>query len=507
MEKQSQQQVKKSEDASAPVVTEEEAREYVDTFYNDKAPRGAKCKGRKSDRLSGGRTPSFCTFACVAVVAAVAAYHYFYGIDTAPVQQYVALVQKFAESLTSIQQFACALVALAAGYLFCCRNKKADVFLLEFITFKNRNMWVKKEDFMRVTTGVPWFTPENIGFQERVYDKSGIGETCMWPKALGDAPPKTDMHHARDELIIVFSKIFKELFEATGVKPSDIDILIVNASLFCPTPSITSMIVNHFKMREDVLTYNLGGMGCSAGLISLNLARDLLQAHPNKLAAIFSTEPITPNWYKGNNKGMLLQNVLFRTGGAAVLLSNKPDDRKFAKYKLLHSVRVHKGYDEDAYQSVMQEDDDEGHRGVRLARNLIDVAGKAITSNLTKLGPLVLPVSEQAKFVWTNIIQRKLLGKKIPSYVPDFKKCFDHFCIHAGGRGVLDGIEKNLNLTADNIKPSRATLYTFANTSSSSVWYELEFSEKSEKIKRGDKVFQLAFGSGFKCNTAVWQAL
>ena len=37
------------------------------------------------------------------------------------------------------------------------------------------------------------------------------------------------------------------------------------------------MLVHHFKMRPSVITYNLSGMGCSAGIISLGLAKELLQ--------------------------------------------------------------------------------------------------------------------------------------------------------------------------------------------------------------------------------------
>jgi hypothetical protein len=37
------------------------------------------------------------------------------------------------------------------------------------------------------------------------------------------------------------------------------------------------MIVNHFKMRSNIITYNLSGMGCSAGVISIGLAQQLLQ--------------------------------------------------------------------------------------------------------------------------------------------------------------------------------------------------------------------------------------
>ena len=72
-----------------------------------------------------------------------------------------------------------------------------------------------------------------------------------------------------------------ELFEKTSLKPKDIGILVVNCSLFNPTPSLASMIINHYKMRGNIKSVNLGGMGCSAGLISIDLARDLLQVIPN----------------------------------------------------------------------------------------------------------------------------------------------------------------------------------------------------------------------------------
>jgi predicted naringenin-chalcone synthase len=59
---------------------------------------------------------------------------------------------------------------------------------------------------------------------------------------------------------------------------AQVDILIVNCSLFNPTPSLASMVVNHFRMRPSIITYNLSGMGCSAGLIAIGLAQELLQA-------------------------------------------------------------------------------------------------------------------------------------------------------------------------------------------------------------------------------------
>ena len=122
----------------------------------------------------------------------------------------------------------------------------------------------------------------------------------------------------------------------------------------------------------------------------------------------------------------------------------------------------------------------------------------ALKTNLTMLGPLILPLSEQAKFLinyaqvrpragrrrrlggradvadhcglrWRARrppgSQRKILGRKdVKPYTPDFRKAVEHYCIHAGGRAVIDGLEQNLDLAPKHVLPSRATLNRVGNT-------------------------------------------
>ena len=64
----------------------------------------------------------------------------------------------------------------------------------------------------------------------------------------------------------------QDLLDKTGIVVNEIGILVVNCSVFNPIPSLLSMIVNKFGFRSNIKTYNVGGMGCSANLISLDLA-------------------------------------------------------------------------------------------------------------------------------------------------------------------------------------------------------------------------------------------
>lgn len=126
-------------------------------------------------------------------------------------------------------------------------------------------------------------------------------------------------------------------------------------------------------------------------------------------------------------------------------------------------------------------------------------------SNITTIGPLVLPASEQLLFLITYL-GRKLFSKRHwKSYIPDFKQAFEHFCIHAGGRAVIDELQKSLGLSAEHVEASRMTLHRFGNTSSSSLWYEMAYIEAKGRMKKGDRIWQIGFGSGFKCNSAVWR--
>lgn len=69
----------------------------------------------------------------------------------------------------------------------------------------------------------------------------------------------------------------------------------------------------------------------------------------------------------------------------------RPRDQGRAKYQLLTSVRTHLGAQDDAFGCMGVGEDAEGKQGVFLRKNVIEIAGRALKTNIRCLAPKVLP--------------------------------------------------------------------------------------------------------------------
>lgn len=383
------------------------------------------------------------------------------------------------------------------------------IYLVDHATFTPpAHLRACAEEMEAHSTG--WKAAKHAEFLWKVFIKSGISPhatylpECIHPKHV--EAPKNDVDSARKEAEMVMCGALSELLEKTGMKPTDIDILVTCTSIFCPTPSLASMLINKFKMKSSVHSYHLGGMGCGTGVVGINLMRDLLRAHPNSIAVFVPAEITSYCFYDGEEKNRMVANVLFRMGGAAVMMSNKPSLRHMAKYELLHATRVHQGASDESYNCMSWGPDAEGVNGVFLGKTLISAAGKAIEEVIRKVTPRIMTWRQYGEAAY-EIARQKVMGGPEVNYMPDFTQCIDHFNIHAGGYAVLKGIQDALHLPSNKMIPSFATLREYGNTSCSTTWYAFGYSEQCEKIRKGQTIMQLGVGGGVKAGCNIWKAL
>ncbi|KAK1290442.1 3-ketoacyl-CoA synthase 12 [Acorus calamus] len=395
------------------------------------------------------------------------------------------------------------------------RTNNRHCYLLDYVCFKpSDDRKLSTDHCGRIVRRNSHLGIDEYKFMLKMIVKSGIGEETYAPTNIVEGrESEPTMADAMEEMDDCFFSSLDELFSRSGFDPSDVDVLVVNVSMFSPTPSLAARIVNRYKMREDVKTYNLSGMGCNASLISINVVENIFKCNPNKLAVVMTSESISPNWYSGKNKSMMLGNCLFRSGGCAILLTNNPRLRDRAKLRLRCLVRTHLG-DEDAYGCAIQTEDSDGLMGIHLSKDLPKVAARAFFLNLRQLAPKVLPVGELLRYLLSTLRKTPTTmksgsegGGERTSVAINFKAGIDHFCLHTGGTAVIEGVEKSLGLSKFDAEPARMTLHRFGNTSAGSLWYVLGYMEAKKRLKRGDKVLMIGFGAGFTCNSCLWEVV
>lgn len=147
-----------------------------------------------------------------------------------------------------------ALVTLGAVLLVSRNNK--PLYILDFAVWEPPQSWrVSKKGLVTMFHHQGVYTKESVAFMERVLENSGTGESTALPPGLvrgipgsafhppGDEPTHIDasIGAARQEAETVIFEIVQDVLARTGTHPRQIDVLVVNCSLFSPTPSLCAL--------------------------------------------------------------------------------------------------------------------------------------------------------------------------------------------------------------------------------------------------------------------------
>ncbi|MQM13490.1 hypothetical protein Taro_046414 [Colocasia esculenta] len=401
-------------------------------------------------------------------------------------------------------------------------TRPIPVLLLDYSCYKpdadRRCSYEVSEYFVRRSRR---FSQVSEEFTREIYRKSGLGDETYAPPFLFqpgcDATLASAVQEAKEGMLSVVDSLLSKVL----IRPSRVDVLVVTCSMFWPCPSLTSMLVHRYGFKPSIKTFNFSGMGCSAGGMAIDAVAKILR-RKSGYGLVVTTESTSLNWYFGDERSMIVTNCIFRVGAAAVLLTSDRTQRGAAKMELVRTLRTHHGIDDASYGAAVQREDNDGNVGVALSKDLVRVAGAGLRSHIATLAPRVLPVSELLRYVYAvarSMLQlqrryragaeeaEKRQPHQVVGHVPDFTKAFEHMCLHPGGKAVVNAVGRLMGLAEVVVEPARMTLHRFGNTSSSSVFYELAYFEAKGRVRKGDRVWMLSFGTGFKACSLVWRAL
>jgi predicted naringenin-chalcone synthase len=254
----------------------------------------------------------------------------------------------------------------------------------------------------------------------------------------------------------------------SGLQPGDIDAVIVSTCTGYVCPGLSGYAVERLGLRADVQAYDLVGQGCAAALPNLQLGRALLASHACEHVLSICVEVSSAAMYLDDDPGVLISACLFGDGAGAVVLSRDPMPSK-RSIEWTDSASLI----EPACRNALMFEQRDG-----MLRNILTRGVPALAA-------------EYAHRVLDTVLTRAALGTADVSA----------WIMHAGGRDVLQKLERELNLDAENFRYSAAMLREYGNLSSAFVYFVLEAALADDAP---DGWWWLSsFGAGFSCHGAL----
>lgn len=274
---------------------------------------------------------------------------------------------------------------------------------------------------------------------------------------------------------ILTRKSVEEILLKNNLSPSDINRLITISCTGFFAPGLDYFLIEEFKMPRSIKRTNIGFMGCAASLIGVNSVFEAMSSYHAVDGNILmvSVELCSLHLQTEPTRDNILANMIFADGCAAVLFSN----RKF--YETKSALKI---MDTSSF----------------LLDNSADYMGWKIGNN----GFEMMLSSELPKIIFEQAIPAlKTILNKINLSINDI----NHWALHPGGRAILDSLEKGLNISAEQMYPSRKILRDFGNMSSASVLFVLKEILNSHSIKKDELCCAVAFGPGLTMEVALFR--
>ncbi len=229
--------------------------------------------------------------------------------------------------------------------------------------------------------------------------------------------------------------------------------LVVASCTGFVAPGIDQIIARKLGLEEVERTL-VGFMGCYAAVSALRLAHHIVRSEPEARVLAVTVELSSLHLQAENEAPPLLAMLQFGDGAAAALVTSNP-----------HGFGISRPF------SIALPDSDE------LIRWTIGDTGFAMHLS----GAVPATVADALR---EPGVRKRVIGEKQGA---------DCWAVHAGGRSILDAVQRSLDVRGDALAASRDVLARYGNMSSSTLMFVL--AELLEQPEHRNGV-AIAFGPG-----------
>lgn len=250
----------------------------------------------------------------------------------------------------------------------------------------------------------------------------------------------------------------------------DIDCIVAVSCTGYLCPGLSSIYIKELGMRNNVQRADLLGMGCAGAMPGLQRAYDFVKAYPEKKALVVAVEICSACYYVDDSLETVVGNAICGDGAAAILVGMS-DDTDLPKVIGFETLL------EPSYINTVGFEQREGKLRIILSKDIRDIAG-----GLAK-----------------TLIEKLLASHQLT------KDDIDHWILHSGGRKVIDGVQRQMQLSDAQVYYSKCVLKNFGNMSSPTVLFVLDEILRHGNPAAGDRGVMLAMGPGLAIEGALLQ--
>jgi len=236
-------------------------------------------------------------------------------------------------------------------------------------------------------------------------------------------------------------------------------------------PGLDIELLGLLQLPPETFHTSVNFMGCYAAIHALKIADAFCKNDTHANVLIVCTELCTLHFQKEYTVDNITSSLLFSDGSAAVLVSG---------------------------------DEEQEGLTIRHFYSLIDAKGKKdMAWELSSSGFRMTLTSYVADLIEENF--DKLTGKALEAAGIN-KNEITHWCIHPGGKKILEAVHNSLGFTNGQLQYSSDILRQYGNMSSATILFVLKDIMNARDKTQPNHIFGAAFGPGLTTETFILSA-
>lgn len=259
---------------------------------------------------------------------------------------------------------------------------------------------------------------------------------------------------------------------AGKIDKDEITHLITVSCTGMSAPGLDLEIMEMMDLPRNTFRTSVNFMGCYAAIHALKLADAICRSDNKANVIIVCTEFCTLHFQKEISIDNITSTLLFADGCAAVLVQQQETAAKGITLNSFFSDVAFKGKSDMSWK----------------------LSSTGFLMTLSGYVPDL--VKEDFDSLVTKALQHASINKED----------ITHWCIHPGGKKILEAIEKSISLPAESLRYSYDTLRNYGNMSSPTILFVLqkifdELRDNHAPDPNPSKIFAAAFGPGLTMET------